>query len=62
MLETIATQSLIISETAGYNLKTYTSFPLNKRVLNRHLHTPGGRAEIPSVRLYSNLKKLCEKG
>lgn len=36
--------------------------PSNKRVLNRCLHTPGGRAELPSVRLYSSLKKLCRKG
>lgn len=63
MFEIIVTQSLelTVSETADYNLKTDTLFPLNKRVLNICLNTPGGRAEFPSVKLYSDLKKLCEK-
>lgn len=62
MLETIATQFDHFRNSRLQPENLYFILSFNKRVLNRHLHTPGGRAEFPSVRLYSNLKKLCEKG
>jgi len=52
MFEITVTRSLelTISETTvDYNLKTDTLFPPNKWVLNRCLHTTGGRVEFPSV-------------